>query len=209
MEALQVIAPLIGVVLGSAISGIGAYLRIRMERKRLIACALSDLLEIRHHILGIEVVLREVRNRAPVSEEEAQLFRTHMNAIIPLDEDVHKRYDEAISLLSGIDPILAFKMRSKNKVSQFLDSIRNLSSSIGATPSQISTVESALRLAITPALDKAVLELASHHSLSTKHRVKKLVVSAGDVHPDLTKLLDKVTSTTLKESSSHDNTTAG
>jgi len=192
METLQVIAPLFGVVLGSAISGIGAYLRIRMERKRAIARALSDLLEIRHHVLGMEVVLREVRNRVSISEEEAQLFRSHMNTIAPLDADVHKRYDEAISLLSGIDPLLAFNMRSKNKVFHFVDAMRNTSFSMGATPSQISTLENAIRLAIAPALDEAVLTLAKHHSLSTKRKTKKLVASVSDVPPELTRLMDSI-----------------
>ena len=208
METLQVIAPLIGVVLGSAISGVGGQLRTRAERKKLIARALSDLLEIRHHVVGIALVLREVRSRTVVSEEEVQSFRIHMNSIAPLDADVHKRYDEAISLLSGVDPVLAFTMRSKNKVPQFLESVRSVSMSLGATPAQTSALESILQLAITPALDEAVLKLATLHSSGTKRQVKKMVATTSDVLPEITKLLDSVANMSLKEPPNHENTTA-
>lgn len=194
MEALQVIAPLIGVVLGSVISGIGAHLRARAERKRLIARALSDLLEIRHHVIGIETVLREVKCRIHVSEEEAQFFREHMNLVVPLDAEIHKRYEEAISLLAGADPVLAFTMRSKNRVPQFLDSLKSVSMSLGATPSQFSSFESVIRSAISPALDEAVLELAAQHSFSTKRKVNALIATTGQVPPELTNFLNTVAS---------------
>lgn len=205
METLQVIAPLIGVVLGSVISGIGAHFRARAERKRLIARALSDLLEIRHHVIGIETVLREVRSRVQVSEEEAYLFREHMNSVAPLDAEIHKRYDEAISLLAGADPVLAFTMRSKNKVPQFLDSLKSASLSLGATPSQFSSFEGVIRSAITPALDEAVLELAAQHSFSTKRKVKALVASTGKVPPELTNLLNSAASSSPTERAGYEN----
>ena len=52
MDAIQIISPLIGVVLGGFLTGIGAYLRARAERKRMVGQALSDLLEVRHHVVG-------------------------------------------------------------------------------------------------------------------------------------------------------------
>lgn len=192
MEVLQVVAPLIGVVLGSVISGVGSVLRARTERKRLVARALSDLLEIRHHIVGVEVVLREIRNHVSISDEDAQLFRKHMEIVAPLDAEIHKRYDEAVSLLASIDPVLAFSMRSKNRVPQFLDSVRSMSQSLGGTEAQFLSFESTLRQAITPALDEAVLELAARHSRGTKRRVRRIVASLGEAPPQLTNLFNTV-----------------
>jgi hypothetical protein len=193
MEPLQVIAPLIGVVLGGSIAGLSALLRARAERKKMIGRALSDLLEIRHHIVGIEAILREVRSRTQVSDEEAQLFRTHMNAVAPLDTDIHKRYDEAISLLSGVDPILAFQMRSKNKLPLFLDSMQNVSASLGVTAAQKEAVEGILRLAVIPALDQAILRLAELHSRTTARQAKDIVSAAPDFEPELRRLFDGLT----------------
>jgi hypothetical protein len=192
MDALQIIAPLVGVVLGSLISGIGVLWRSRVERKSLIARALSDLLEIRHQVVSVELTLRELKNRVAISEDDAVAFRTHMNTVMPLDENIHQRYDEAITLLSGIDPLLAFSMRSKNKIPVFFESIRKLSISLGINPSQASTLESIFRLSITPALDEAALKLATLHSWKSKKAVRSIVKKTNDVSPEITKLINQV-----------------
>lgn len=194
MEIFQIIAPLIGVILGSAISGLGAYFRSRTERKRLIACALSDLLEIRHYFVSIDVILREIKSRTPISQEMAHSFRAQINSIIPMDSNIHKRYEEAVSLLAGIDPVLAFKMRSKNKILDILDVIRTYSASNGASPFQIEEFETVFRTATTPAMDKAVLELAALHSSRTSQEVKEIVASANGPQPKIASLLDNLTS---------------
>lgn len=192
MDAIQIISPLIGVVLGGFLTGIGAYLRGRAERKRMVGQALSDLLEVRHHVVGMEVVMREIRGRVKLPEEEIPVLRAAIDAIMPVDESVHKRYDEAISLLAGIDPLLAFKMRSKNTAPSLLGTIRELSVTSGATPLQIEAFETMLRSVVTPALDSAVLELARHHSFQTNRRIKKLVANAGEVPPELAAIFNNV-----------------
>lgn len=192
MEALNVIAPLIGVVLGSTISGIGALVRARSERRKLIGRALSDLLEVRHHIVGVNSVLRLVRNHATVSDEEAQVFRAHMSTIAPLDADIHKRYGEAISLLSGVDPILAFEMRSKNKAPDLFNSLRNIATAMGVAPEKIEAVEGLLCLAVVPALDQAVLKLANLHTRATVRDVKRIVASSPNFCEELKLLTESL-----------------
>ncbi|MDO9468747.1 MAG: hypothetical protein Q7J36_15720 [Thiobacillus sp.] len=192
MDSIQIISPLIGVVLGGFLTGIGAYLRARAERKRMVGQALSDLLEVRHHVVGIEVVMREIRDRVKVPEEEIPVLRAAIDALMPVDESVHKRYDEAISLLAGIDPLLAFKMRSKNTAPSLLAAIRKVSVTSGATPLQIESFETMLRSVVTPTLDSAVLELARRHSFQTSRQIKKLVANAGQVPPELAAIFNNV-----------------
>lgn len=192
MEATNVIAPLIGVVLGSTISGIGALVRARSERKKLIGRALSDLLEVRHHIVGVNSVLRLVRNHATVSDEEAQVFRAHMNTIAPLDADIHKRYGEAISLLSGVDPILAFQMRSKSRVPDLLNSLRTMATGMGVAAEKIEAVENLLGIAVEPNLDQAVLKLANLHSRVALRNVKRIVSSSPSFSEELKMLTENL-----------------
>jgi hypothetical protein len=192
MDAIQIISPLIGVVLGGFLTGIGAYLRARVERKRMVAQALSDLLEVRHHVVGIEVVVREIRARVKVPEEEIPDLRAVIDKLFSVDEAVHKRYDEAVSLLAGIDPLLAFEMRAKNTAPSLLAAIRGFSVTSGATPLQIESFETMLQSVVTPALDSAVLELARHHSFVTYRRVKKLVANAGQVPQELAEIFNNV-----------------
>lgn len=191
MDAIQIVSPLIGVVLGGLLTGVGSHLRARAERKRMVARALTDLLEVRHHVIGIDVVLREIRNRVKVPAEVVQVLRVGIETIIPIDQDVHKRYDEAVSLLAGIDPLLAFNMRSKNTVPHLLALVRELSATNGVMPSQIESFEATLRSVVTPTLNSAVLELARHHSFFTSRRVKKMMASTGRVPPEFAAFIDE------------------
>jgi hypothetical protein len=124
METLQVLAPLAGVVLGSALTGLSTYFKDRKERRRIIATALADLLEVRHRVVSIDVVVKAVRAKVDIQPGGLAQLRAAIDTMAPFDAGLHPRYDSAISLLAGVDPVLAFQMRSKNLVPTFLSSIR-------------------------------------------------------------------------------------
>lgn len=192
MEITQSVSTLVGVIVGAILSGIGGYFRSRIERKRTIALALTDLLEIRHHISGIEVVLKAMHKRFDVPAEASLILQTLIQQMSPLNEDVHKRYDNAISLLAGLDPLLAFHLRSKNTLPNLLASIISATESAGLSKDDIVQIESTLRLSLAPHLDEAVIELAGRHSLNTKRKVKKLISNSKEMPPELNDIFDQL-----------------
>jgi hypothetical protein len=192
MDALSVIAPLIGVVLGSALSGLGAYFKHRGERKQTIAIALSDLLEIRHRLVAIDVILGQIRARVDVPPEVMPALRNFFDSFLLPNDGLDDRYNNAISLLAGIDPLLAFSLRSKNTFPRLLGSLRNLAIGSGANLKEFESLESTLRLAVAPNLNAAAIELARHHSWFTRHRVQRLVQSTGAIPSEVTQLLDQL-----------------
>lgn len=192
MDALSVIAPLIGVVLGSALTGLGAYLKQKGERKRTIAVALADLLEIRHRLVAIDVIFGQIRARVDVPPEVMPALRNFFDSFLLPNDGLDDRYDRAISLLAGIDPVLAFSLRSKNAFPRLLGSLRNLAIGSGANLQEFESLESTLRLAVAPNLNTAAIELARHHSWSTRRRVQRLVATTGEIPPEVTQLLDQL-----------------
>lgn len=192
MEIFQSILPLVGVIIGSVLSGIGAYVRSRLERKRTIALALTDLLEVRHHISGIDVVLREMQKRYNIPAEATLILEKLIEQMSPVNADVHRRYDSAVSLLAGIDPLLAFNLRSKNALPNLLSTLRNATESAGLSMDAIVQVERTLRLSLAPHLNEAVIELAGKHSLTTKRKVKKLIALSNEFPPELNGIFDQL-----------------
>jgi hypothetical protein len=199
VELVKEVLPLVGVLIGAILSGIGAWFRARLERKRTIALALADLLEVRHHICGIEVVLKELRKRFSVPAEAAFVLQALIEKISPVGADVHKRYDNAVSLLAGIDPVLAFSLRSKNTLPNLLGSLRGAAQSAGLSIEAINQVESTLRLSLAPRLDKAAIELAGKHSFFTKRKVVKLIAKSEELPSEITTILDQVTKLAVLE----------
>ncbi len=194
MDALPVIAPLIGVILGSGLTALGAYLRERKERKRTIAVALAELLEIRHRLVAADIIFTQIRTRVEVPEEVMPALRNLFDSLVLLNDGADERYNNAVSLLAGIDPLLAFSLRSKNILPRVLASLRTLAIGSGANLKEFESVESTLRLAVVPNLNKAALDLACHHSWLTKRRIQKHIAQCGELPPEVSQLLDQLKS---------------
>jgi hypothetical protein len=186
MDAFQIIAPLIGVVLGSALTGFGVLLNARKERRRLIAVSLTDLLEIRHRMIGFDLVLKHLRSEFQISKEYLPLLRNFFDTLAPLDPDLDKRFNDAVSLLSGIDPIMSFTLRSKIELPKVLFALRNFATATtnGSGLADFETFESLLRSSIAPSLNEAVISLANSHSIFTWFKVKALIKRSETLPPE-------------------------
>ena len=185
MELFQLVLPLVGVVLGAVLSGMGEYLKHRNERKRVIARALSDLLEIRHRFVGVDAVFQETKKHTHVPADAAVMLREFFGKFLEVDDETQKRFRDALDALAGIDPVLAFRLRSKDQVPHLIRSIREAALQLGASSDDVSQVEPILREFAVPALNEAVLELAGYHSLKTKQEVERLVGRVFEFPPEL------------------------
>lgn len=192
MELFKSALPLLGVLIGAILSGIGSFWRARVERKRTIALALADLLEVRHHVCGINVILKETNKRFNVPAEASLVLQTLIEQLSPINADVHKRYDNAVSLLAGIDPLLAFTLRSKNTLPNLLGSLKALGESAGVSMNEIVQVENTLRHSLAPHLNEAVIELAGQHSLITKRRVTRLIAKSEELPAEVKAIFNQL-----------------
>ncbi|MES2759858.1 MAG: hypothetical protein V4693_21005 [Pseudomonadota bacterium] len=181
MDALEVASPLLGVVVGGLLTGVTAYFRHRKERKRVIALALSDLLEVRHRMVAVESVVKKMLTIPEFSPEQVPQFRSMLDSIIPNDPGLDARYDTAVSLLAGIDPVLAFRMRSRNTSPKMFGALRTLTAAYQIDPAVRSKIEVLLEAAVSPQLDLAIVELARAHSFSTSREVKKIIAKADSL----------------------------
>ena len=193
MEAIQTLGPLVGVVLGGLLSGIGSQLRARKDRKRIIAAALADLLEVRHRIVAVDLVLQELRVRFKIQPEMLSAARNLFDLIMPPDDSLDHRYDSAISLLAGIEPVLAYSLRSKNTFPRIFSSLRSQASTAGGNMAEFENLENNLRSAVKPKLDEAVLQLARSHSPFTVRKVKKLISSSNTLPPEAEQFFAQMT----------------
>lgn len=192
MEFLQDLLPLIGVVIGGGLSGIGAWWKARTERKRAIAIALADLLEIRTQAAAIELTITEARQRFDVPVDVAMFIRMVFGETFPLDQALHKRYEDSVSLIAGIDPVLAFRLRSKNNLPHFVSSITSLGAAAGMSAPDIASLDATLRDTLLPSLNEAISELARQHSFRTKRKVGKLLTRQQSLPPPIVGLFDLI-----------------
>jgi len=191
MELLQAAGQLIGVLVGALLTGATAILRARAERRRLIAGALSDLLEVRHQIVGVELMLAEARKRFQVPAEAFPVIRGLIDSIWPIEPELHQRYETAVSLLAGVNPVLAFYLRSKTTLPRVLSSLRALATQGGANPAETEALEQTLSSLTIPGLNDAALTLGRNHSVLTWWRVRRLIKKSSTLPSEVTTWLEK------------------
>lgn len=191
MELVQAAGQLIGVLVGALLTGAAAILRARADRRRLIAGALSDLLEVRHQIVGVELMLAEVRKRIQVPAEAFPVIRGLIDSIWPIEPELHKRYETAVSLLAGVNPVLAFYLRSKTALPRVLGSLRALATQSGVNPAEAEALEQTLSSLVIPRLNEAALTLGRHHSVLTWWRVQRLIKNSSTLPLEVTAWFEK------------------
>lgn len=192
MEVIQVLAPLLGVIIGSVLAGIGAHWRGRQERKRVIAAALADLLEVRHRLIGFNAFLERIRHLSGVTPAAMPTIRSMFDSMLPVDPGLGERYNKAVSLLAGIDPMLAFSLRSKETLPKLIAGLRTKAIAEGVDLGAYETIESELLKAAKPALDKAVIELARSHSRSTIRKAKRHIAKSAELPDEAAQFLERL-----------------
>lgn len=184
MDLIKDFLPLLGVLLGAAISGVSQIHKAKLERKRSIAIALTDLLEVWHHLNCIKEVLDAFKMKYDIPAEVEAVLHSAIEEISPIDPELHKRYESAVSMLSGYDPLLAFFLRSRSTAPHLLSSIKGLGSANGIDASALGALSRTLLNTMAPALDQAVVKLASAHGWSTKRRVAKYLKESEGLPPE-------------------------
>jgi hypothetical protein len=188
-DLLQPIFPLLGVVVGGVMAGFGQIYKARQERKRIIALALSDLLEVRHRVVTLNAVLKQFQVHGMLPTASMPHLRNILEQLIPPDTKLDDRFDEAVTLLAGMDPVFAFELRSKNLLPQFMSKLRSLASTSNEALAGHEAIESKLIEMFTPALDEAVLRVAKHHSGKSYREVKSVLASKETVGGKLSPIL--------------------
>jgi hypothetical protein len=164
------ITTLLSVMAGAAIAGAGALLRARDERKKAIATAVADLLEVHHRMLAVKTLTHTFKDQLNGNVELIPVIITLLNNLFPKDAGLHERFSESIRVISSVDPLLAFRMRSKDQIQDFLDNFALMNAQL--PKDQGAKFESLVNKHIIPVLDEALLELSSAHSRSLHKKIK-------------------------------------
>jgi hypothetical protein len=101
-------------------------------------------------------------------------LRAALEALFPPDEGLAKRYEESVSLVSGMNPLLAFRLRSKAVVGPLLQRLRTMAlQDSPQTVLMFSKMEDYLVRQLLPHLDLLIRELAWEHGLWTWLRTRE------------------------------------
>ena len=193
-DNLNLVMPLLGVLIGAILTGTGSMIRDRLERKRLIGRALSELLEIRHQMVALDRVLTLMARQLEIPPEAMPIVRNLVRSIVPMDSEVHRRYEEVVTVLSGEDPLLGFYLRSRCGILTFTESMRTSGIEHGVEPETIEKIGSELSSLLIPELNKVVLLVGRKHSIITWWKVREILNKSNEIPSNIADFMDTVSS---------------
>ena|ERR1035437_1642688 len=170
--------PLAGVAVGWGLNQCGQWLVFRRDERKPIGRALTDLLEVRHRLLAIPKAVELMAEKLKLPSDAYAPIKVVLAALFPPDEGLAKRYEESVSLVAGMNPILAFRLRSQDVVGPFLQRLRTMA--MHDSPQAVtmfSKMEDYLIQQLSPHLEALIRELAWEHGWwtwwKTRERLKR------------------------------------
>src|ERR1700722_9053697 len=117
--------PLIGVIVGWGLHELSDIIRLRREDKRAAGKVLAELLNLRRSIRAIPLAIDELRKVTKIPpESEHALHSFYAPIMAQATEGLSERYNAAIDLLAGPFPLLAYELRSKDRLRPFSGELR-------------------------------------------------------------------------------------
>jgi hypothetical protein len=186
---LEQLGTIVAVFLGWFLNEVSHWLRLRGEQRKPLARAIADLLEIRHTIRGVSTILAEMKRHFPIAPDAELALRKLLEEFIPETESLQKRYNEAVNLVAEVDPILAFRLRSRDEFTPFLRKVRPWFESENVTKPHVLQMEDKLSQMFLKILEELILELAKAHGLKTLWRTRKQLSKPVDISKEIGEFL--------------------
>jgi hypothetical protein len=175
----SLIASIVGGALVWVLSEVSHRRRSTEGYRAAIGQVIVDLAEIRLRFSVISVMgelFDKFKDLMP--DEEIADAKGIVSLILPPIPDLNQRLDDALRLVAGTDPDLAFRMRNKDQIEPMLTRWQNLVDMHNA-PSDARKIRDLFEPKVIAdaceTLDEAILELAKKHGRTTQRDFKQRV----------------------------------
>lgn len=173
-EWLPIATLVIGALLGWILNQLGQWFVSRRERRRAVARVLSDLLEIRHRLLAVPRTLEEISKHVQLPPQAHFVLAAVLGNLLPAGK-LAERYNESVNLVASDDPILGFRLRSRDVVFFVLDQLRLVAASDPAATAAWPELESRLMEQVIPNLEEVIRHPALRHGWRTYFKARRSI----------------------------------
>ncbi|HEY4321706.1 MAG TPA: hypothetical protein VGM77_11090 [Gemmatimonadales bacterium] len=150
------------------------------DRHRAIGRALSDLLEVWHLLRTTNSFTKALREQLALPPQVLRPAVTMILEFLPTDPELPKRYEEAMILLAGDNPLMAHRLRRIANIPEVLGRIQKLAND----SNDLVTFEMLDQMRETDmleALEESLTTLSTEHDKSTKTEMAKALATPLDL----------------------------
>ncbi len=147
----------------------------RVEERQHIARAISELLELRHIVRGLQELPKHIQKMLP-PEFADRIPKEIWHSIdilkmFPMDDALPKRYKKTVEEIAGFNPFLAFKLRGKERYFDLRNVISQRLSQSPGSPIIASQITNVLDRDYMPVIKEMLHLLAKAHSMRMRFSV--------------------------------------
>jgi len=166
--------PLVGVLVGWFLNQCAQWFIFRRDERKAIGQALADLLLIRHRILALCKSVESLIQKFNLPTDAQIPLSLALAKLLPPDDEMAKRYRDAVTLVSAINPVLGFRLRSQDVIEPLLDRLRAIALQDRSQSVAIfAKLETYLLSQLSPVLEDLIRELARAHGWGTLWRTNR------------------------------------
>jgi hypothetical protein len=174
---------LIAAGVGWWLTAVSDVIARRRARRAALGEVLSILLEVRHRFATIRYLGRLV-DRFPAEHRGAWLSAVEsVEELLPDMDSLAEKYELSLSVLSQESPVLAFRLRFRDRALGQVSQVRTLLERVvdGQAPEEVlHGISRTLGSASIDGLDATIREVALAHGLLTRLRVRKVLSKTDD-----------------------------
>src|SRR5690554_6923669 len=106
--------PVLTLVIGWFLNEISSKRRTNQDQKKAISVAVSDLLEIRHEIIATTESFNTIISSFNIPHKMLPEVFKMLRELDSDSGDFNKRFNQTVTRVAEFDPIMGFKLRSKD-----------------------------------------------------------------------------------------------
>ena len=178
-------------LIGWFLNEISQYFRRKKEDKKGLARAITELLDIRHQMLARYIIAPKIGEKLGLPENVSKVFGEQIVKIFLSEflntEEISRRYNEAVNTISNVDPILGFRLRSKELIQNLIVKVETVQENVTANNQiseqdldQISEMKKGFLREGLEVLGDTLIELGWLHSWKTWRGLKKIIKRNDD-----------------------------
>jgi hypothetical protein len=172
------------VVIGFVLAQLKDFFAQRKERREAVSVLLSDLLEVRHQFVGVELLIDELATLGPLPEHVKSQLRVVLDSLFPNWQELHDRYDKSVTAVARLDPLLSFQLRSKDFVRPVMRTLHfHMGQDSQAAAMLAPVIKNNFVNKVETVLNESILKLAKRQSLWCWYRTRR-TLKANKKLPD-------------------------
>lgn len=187
----QTLLPVVSLLLGWLLSEASQLMRRRSQRVEAINQTMSELLELRNRVHGYRTMYLLLADDFKLPAQQINQAMNHIPEAIRVNQEVSKRFNDAVSNLAKFDPFLAYELRSKDVVGVAHSWLQPDKSEDQSAHDFADQQWRELDKMLFPVLDEAVVRTSRAMGIFPWIRARAYIAQSSKMHPDLAAYIER------------------